>query len=266
MRKIAIITAAGYKGASTQLPDVPECCPEALLPLGGTTILGRQVKQLNALGFECHVTVGKPGCLYRATLKWAKEAYGLGELDDSQSPWTDDRVNYVRSLGVQVVIIKNPDGRTASDSRLIAMDKIGYEWDKLLISNGDHAYTDRIIEAIATAPFPCQVRQCRKLKLHNAVFILNPDAARLFYKFSRTHREMGMRAWFGNTSHEFGDVHIRGGRSTGEVFSDTVPLRYIHEHFPGYDFHEWATDVDYPGTYLSALHWYQTYCSEGQHG
>ena len=262
MRKIAIITAAGYKGVSTQFPDVPERCPEAFLPLGDTTILGRQVRQLNELGFECHVTVGRPGCLYNWASKWAPKAYKFnnGEpFDNSRSPWTKERVDYAHSLGASVIIIDEPDGQTAQDSICIAIDKIGYEWDKLFLTQGDHIYTDSLVEAIVKHPFPCQIRQRYKPKRYDTVFVLDPEAAKVYRRFAKTHRKRGMRAWFGSTEHELGDVPTKDGRSTGEVLCDRVMLRYVHEHFHYHDHYEWPRDVDSPLAYWEALCWYRAY-------
>jgi hypothetical protein len=168
-------------------------------------------------------------------------------------------VDYIRSLGASVVTINEPDFKTAHDSRCIALDKIGYGWDQLLLTNGDHVYTDHLIKAIVNFPFPYQARQSRKDKRHNTVFVLNPAAAELYYKFAKTHRVMGKRAWFGGILHEFGDVPGGGGRSTGKVFCDLAPLRYIHEHFHQHDHNEWASDVDCPVAYLNVLQWYQIY-------
>jgi hypothetical protein len=205
--------------------------------------------------------------MYDWTSGWAPKTYEFNKgkpFDNSQSPWTEERIEYIRSLGASIIIINEPDGQTAQDSICIAIDKIGYEWDKLFLSQGDHIYTDRLLGAIMSHPFPCQIRQrWSKPERYNAVFVLNPEAAKVYRRFAETHRERGMRAWFGSEAHELGDVPAGDGRSTGKVFYDDYALlRYVHEHFHYHSHFEWANDVDSPIMYWEALCWYQAYGRE----
>ena len=64
MRDIAIIAAAGYKAVSDAVGGMSIRCPEPLMPIGDTTIVGRQAAQFRARGFTVFIAVGKPGCLF----------------------------------------------------------------------------------------------------------------------------------------------------------------------------------------------------------
>lgn len=243
MDKVAIITAAGYKGVG--IPFDLQDCPESLLPLGnGETILSRLCRQLE--GYEIFITVGAPGSTYSRVTKWNAKIGGFDYVDVGGSPWNDERIEYVRQLGTPI-IVDNPDWKTQQDSICHAFDRIGFGYDKYVLTAGDHLYSDRLIGEILNADYPRQysVREY----LGNRIFILNQEAARLYRKFASYTRDRGMRAWFGNKHHMYGDIFLAGNQeSTGRIMANLCPLMLVSgDEFP--------MDVDTPGSYEKAIRW-----------
>jgi len=116
MKSIAIIAAAGWKGAGEGFGKLVGC-PEPLLPLGDeSTIISRLATQLQQLDFEIVIPIGKlgypylsyapfcPGVGIASSLRNAMTAEGIS-LDSS--PWTQERFNYLSQLG-KVIQIPNP--------------------------------------------------------------------------------------------------------------------------------------------------------------
>ena len=242
MDKVAIITAAGYKGVGIPfgLPD----CPEPLLPLGnGETILSRLCRQLE--GYKIFITVGSPDSTYEKVTRWNAKGGGFNYVDVGR-PWNDERLEYVAQFGTTITMDK-PDWKTQQDSICYAFDAIGFGYDKYVLSPGDHVYSDWLIGEILDADYPRQysVREY----LGNRIFVLNKETAKLYRGFAKYTRDRGMRAWFGNKWHIYGDILLDGNKeSTGRIMANACPLTLVSED-------EFPTDVDTPESYEKVIHW-----------
>lgn len=187
MSDIAVIAAASWKGAGYKQDDVPpdapyacyplETCPEALLPLpGGHTILSRLVCQLRYFGFRAiFITVGPVGCRFHRVRethgRFVKEEQAA--LGDERSPWTWERLEYVRHLAIPI-IVPNPDDFNFEESYVRALDTIGWDWDRLLLVHGDTVLTNRLLaRALLEEPSVCV-----RLHPYHNLFWLTPEDAR----------------------------------------------------------------------------------------
>ena len=164
MKKIAIVSAAGWKGSGKErgLPG----CPECFLPLGdGTTSLYRNAKVAAKLGFEVYVAIGELGYRYREYHRHTmpghyskflhcavpgREIEGFS-MDDS--PWTQERFNYASQLGT-VVELPNPGPAFSHDTFCFVADTLD-DWDQLLLARGDMLLSLGYLERILTElPWP----------------------------------------------------------------------------------------------------------------
>lgn len=163
MVKIAILVATGWKGAGHKAPipeDTPgvclplHLCPEPLLPIGnGRTILSRTVDMLWARDFaRIYIVIGEPGCLYPSAR--ARQGVARNTTEEQvaagarQSPWTQERLNYVARLGTPI-LSENPDSGDYMDSYALALDTIGYDgWDRAWLQQADVLLSERLMDTI----------------------------------------------------------------------------------------------------------------------
>jgi len=251
-RNIAVITAAGFKGVSTMFPKVPRLCPEPLLPLGeehGGTVVERLSKQLDQLGFKVFATVGEPG--YRYTWRPIWNAGHFGFRDDpanvTESPWTKERLREMARYCAPITV-PDPDRRCYHDSAFLALDQIGYEWDRCLIMQGDHLFTDSLLkDAVTLLPFPCQLRPSRGGRAFT-VLMLTPEAAREYRRLGNRYRAASEHAWNGS-------MHSETGTKEGKEFASIAPVVYITDVLPSHDEYDISDDIDSPDGYKAALRW-----------
>lgn len=257
MKRVAILPAAGYHGCAAHIPGAPHLCPEPLLPIGeeyGGTIIARLATQVRDMGFEVYIPVGKPGCMYPWRAAKYAEIYGFAKNPDidTQSPWTQERVDYVAQFGTPV-LMTDPDKYEYHESVCQTLDVIGYNWDQLLVSPGDHLYADGFLEdATQSLPWPCQLRPSPGGRAFT-LLLFTPDTARLYYSLSIPLRTRGRGCWIG--------LNRSGGSvSAGQELALAMPVQYITESMPGHDEYEFYDDIDSPGHYQNALLWLQRGC------
>ena len=249
MRKVMIITAAGYKGTATEFPDVPHICPEPLLPIGkeyGNTILERLAQQFNHLGFEVFTTVAGPEYVYswRPTWNAGRFEFRNDPASITEPPWTQERIDDVARYSTPI-IVPDPDMTNYHDSAFLALDEIGYEWDQCVIAQGDHLFTDGLLEGITALSFPCQLRPARRAY---TMMLLTPHAAREYHRLGEPFRGHSKHGWNGRNETET-------GYGTGAEFASVVPVVYIADVLPDHNQYEFSDDVDSPDSYHKALKW-----------
>ena len=193
MKKIAVIAAAGWKGGGSGAEVEFADCPEPLLPLGNEeTIVSRLAKQLESFGFEITIGAGEPGCTFKSFEKFCpgcvigeKLAGELAEkgLSLGDSPWTEERIDYLRELG-NVVLMPNPGIGNCHDTYCRIIDTALGSWDQLLLLHGDMLFTDKFLTDIFALPWPCQ------FSMHpvHTMFLLTPGALPIYRQFAQGHR------------------------------------------------------------------------------
>lgn len=203
MNKIAIIAAAGWKGGGWGMDDrVKECpdvfrpltsCPEPLLPLGdGTTPVSRLVKQLKHHGFKIVIGAGEPGCTYQSFAMFCPgceihprlkvELSRFGQSLD-MSPWTPERIAYLRTLGT-VHLMPNPGVGNCHDTYCHVIDTGLASWNRLLLLHGDTLFIDKFLDDIFALSWPCQ------FSMHpvHTMFLLTPEILSAYRNFAEQHR------------------------------------------------------------------------------
>jgi len=235
--RLAIITCAGWKGASSEFPDIEPGVPESLLPLGnGDTLLSRQARQLRELDFMVFAAIGQPGSTFpwwgqhqskhrHITVEGAQE--GIVE-----SPWTWPRVAYVAKHAIPL-FVPDPDGISRHGTNCLAIEALGcWGWDQLLLTGGDHLNTTELLQEIVSMPCPCQV-----ILAGHVWFWLTPESARLYRDLTPRYR--GARIWY------------RQDCLAAKLFAGVVP----QFRMTGYG--EQFVDVDGAVDYRNALQWFQ---------
>lgn len=252
-RDIAIIGAAGYHGIGIDIPEAPPLCPEPLLPIGeehGGTIVARLATQLRGVGFKPYIVVGKPGCMFPWHSRVYSEVYGF-ERDpaiDATSPWTQERVDYVAQFG-EVILAPNPDGKAFTDSACLALEKIGYDWDRLIMSCGDHIYATGFLEdVVERVEWPCQLRPSPGGRAFQ-LFLFTPEVAKEYHRLARPFRRAGYGGWKGNAKSPHGST--RQGHRLAEI----APVRYVVDVLPDHDEYDFYDDIDSVGYYEAAVRW-----------
>ena len=198
--KVAIILAAGYKAIGWNLPDVPPVCPEALLPIGeeyGNTPVERLAGQLDRLGYQIFIAVGRPGCRYTGMLKKALAnkasqfpARAMPEAD--KPPWTYERLQYVAQYGIPL-LMPEPDLKSYDNSARQSLDLIGTDWwDKMVILQCDFIWPDDTIEEMLALEPNCQAVVRRQ---HAITQIMTPDATRLYRQLGDKFRHREKWGW-----------------------------------------------------------------------
>lgn len=236
---VAIIAAAGWKGAGADFPGVPPGCPEALLPLGdGTTILSRQVRQLRERGFEPFIGVGQPGCRFPWWARHVVEGNYVSKEGAEQgsvsSPWTEERVEYVRGLGTPV-LCPDPDATSHHGTYRLVLDAAGWDWGRAFFSHGDMLISDGLLDDFLALPWPCHI----VFRLHTWL-ILDPQAARV-YCYDITQHSRAARMW-----------DARKNPWT-DILHAVAPLVNGDEVFPGRA--DEFMDVDIARDYGQVLEW-----------
>lgn len=250
MTKLAIITAAGWKGTSSVYPGIAKGMPEPLLPLGkGVTILSRHVAQLRALGYIVFAGVGQPGSLYShmATLRWCVEGIideaGAEEGARPPGPWTWPRVEYVRKIGAIPVLISNPSSKGLHYTIQECMRVIGLTgWDELLVTLGDYVFRDDMLMRLLELPFPVQIWMTK----HPPNGELRHQLLRLDVKCAKAYM----------TLQPFNPYATEGVTDVYDLMKKTLadagaPIVWGLGKFPTLK-HGWM-DVDYPVNYAEAL-------------
>lgn len=250
MKRVAIISAAGYKAVSEGIVRGNSSlfmCPEPLLPIGeqyGDTILGRQALQLARRGFTVFITVGRPGCLFPNRVTATAERFNFRVHSDCslRSPWNWQLIDRIRRTCGSPVLVPNPDTYSYHDSFCRAIDAIGYEWDTLLMSCGDHLYTEGLLDSLVnTRLSPCQLRAGPGREL--TLFWLDPSGARLYRRLADEHRAPSKHGWNGRNSTP------TGWSPDGAELAKSVPLAYVENEFSDRSSGEFSRDVDSPAAY-----------------
>jgi len=246
MNRIAVIAAAGWKGAGSDFPNVEPGTPEPLLPLGdGETILSRQVWQLKRRGFEPFVGIGEPGCRYQF---WSHHQVARGAISEEGakqgslvSPWTEERVEYVRGLGTPV-LCPDPDNTSHHETYRLILEAAGYDWGRAFFSHGDMLISDALLDDYLALPWPCHV----VFSLHTWL-ILNPRAARVYCQDITTRQDAGCA---GSREARMWDAREN---QWATVLHAAAPLVNGNKMFP--DRQGEFMDVDTAKGYRRALDW-----------
>jgi hypothetical protein len=243
---LALITAAAYKSVSYEIPNVGKMCPAPLLPVGDETILSRQVRQWGKHGIKSVIGVGVPGSLYPIRTEWYSRHYKY-EYDPDishMSPWTWDRVDYVKALGLPV-LIHDADKDTPHGTFEKLIDVVGRDWRRVFLSHGDQVYTDDAVDYIASFHRSVQVRRSDKRR-SQCVMVLSPGTADLWKRlFPARNRRFGAPCWHGSK-------HNLYGSKGGMKFAGEVPMVNLDE-VDGFHFESMAQDIDCPGHYYSLI-------------
>jgi len=232
---IAIITAAGWKGAGRErgLPEVPEC----FLPLGdGTTTLSRMATGLSSLGFSVHIAVAPLG--YPFSAYWPK--FMLDDLPES--PWTQEILDYAGGLGT-LIEIENPGRSGSHDTICKAMGMIPDNWERLFIARGDMLLQKGGLQKIVSRKWPAQHQLCP----NHSFFMFDKKTATIYLEYMKQFTgEWSTRAeWWGNGKHQYWpDGHPQGTQAMKE--------RGLPVHWSDNPVMKWA-DVDSPATYTNAI-------------
>jgi len=252
MRKVALVAAAGWKGAGSKAPeDVLQTlpissplagCPECLLPLGdGTVFISRLVAQLKSLGFSLVISAGRPGCLFPGTAhhhydgghpKITKEALKLGE---TISPWTDERIDFLRYFG-NVVLVDNPDIGSCHDSYCQLIDAAGSDWDRWLLVPADSAFTMVLLEELLAEEPPCW------FELADAVLWLDKIGVNAYRREAQKH--------IGSGNHNEG---MRFKARFKKSARQGIGIRFVEQDQVKYGTHQ--REVDFPAMYANVLRW-----------
>lgn len=248
MRRKAIIAAAGWKGAGRE--EELAGCPECFLPLGnGTTSLSRLSAQLTNLDFDIYIAIGELGYPFGKYM-WRYQKVPDGEgarsvdvfleqmgLSPSDSPWTQERLDYAAQLGT-VIQISNPGRGNSHDTFCIVLDMIGEEsWDDILMVQGDMVLPEKFLAQIVDLPKPCQYQLCP----NHSIFLLDKKGSTFYRGFcERPHMREGcdlLRDWKVICSqypnghpHGTGILQDEGGikkRAPFNTPSGPIPLRFI---------------------------------------
>ena len=244
MRNVAIIAAAGWKGAGHgfkgQLADIPEIClpletcPESLLPLGdGSTVLSRWVRQLRDHDFTAiFAVVGQPGCLFPTIRDVPGTAHHTtpeqAAVCATQTPWTWERLNYVASLATPI-LSPDPNYANFEDSYARGLDAIGSDWDRLLMLHGDTVVSDGLLQTTLAQEPSCFVELH---PYHNLIWLTREHAEAYRELQEERHRRQGggcALAW------------------CNAVKGLGIRLYKLGEAFPKH-FYEWR-DIDYRGDF-----------------
>lgn len=250
MSKVAIIAAAGWKGAGCRRASVPLCqpclkplatCPEPLLPLGdGTTPLSRLSHQLSSHGFKIVIAVGKLGSLYpkyvaSAGNRWISRPLAKQMLN--QSPWTRGRLAFAAEYG-RTIAISKPDQGGSVESVCHVIDILQREepLTRLLIVFGDTLFSDKALDDLLDLPFPfCLHRggeflfylDAKGVEIYHKLAPRRPPNAEFFrWKHQIVHPYHQLQAELARTG-----VHLFG--QGGEDFEGSVPT------YPGTDLDTW---------------------------
>ena len=247
MRKVALITAAGFHGVSTQFPGLGNL-PEALLPLkDGSTPLSRLSHQFADQGFEVFAAVGRVGCLFPMRMAYhAKHwKYSLPPGAIEISPWTQERIDEVSEYAIPI-IMPEPDEVLAWDSIRKSLDAIGYDWEQMIVMYADHLISNRLLKGIMGLPFPCQFGASHKRPF--LVHCWNPEVARLCYKL--------IEPWCGFGASWIGGLWKRGkGVPAAHKYVAACPMKTTAEAFPEFDDMELSNDIDNPKRYRATEQW-----------
>jgi len=253
MSKVAIITAAGWKGTSSAFPEVDKGIPEPLLPIGaGQTILSRHIHQLRSLGYITFVGVGQPGSLYPqpASLR-LREGHitvaGTYEGTRLPGPWTLERVEYVRKMGGIPILIEHPASKGLYNTVKKCILAIGYVgWDEMLITQGDYVFNDELLRSVLELPYPQQMYMTRHA---------GGDVRHFVYRFDAHCAEVhASEEPFDHNAPE-GVKHIYAAMRKNLVQAG-APMVCAMDEFPSLISKKkgW-TDVDYPSCYARLLEW-----------
>ena len=252
MKKVAIITAAGFKAVSSQIPGAPPACPECLLPIPakhGKSSLERLSRQLGKLGFSVFATISAPDYCFawRPRRHMGYYGFAVSPADVSTPPWTQERAGYISGFCTPLAV-PNPDRYCYHDSAYRALDEIGYEWDQCLIVQGDHLFTDGLLTDLVHLQFPAQVRPSRAARAFT-VLLLTPKAAQEYRRLGDTFRAANLHEWNGSR-------HSPTGFSAeGKEFATLAPITYVTDALPHHHEYEWSDDIDSPGAYQNVLEW-----------
>jgi NDP-sugar pyrophosphorylase family protein len=195
MKKIAVVAVAGWKGGGEGYGRLVGC-PEPLLPLpGGETIVSRLIKQLKGFGFEIIIGAGTVGYPYHAYAPFCKDGEISPELLEAldengflleDSPWTQERIDYLSKLGT-VVHMPDPGSSSRHDTFCRIIDTLD-TWDNLMLVHGDMMFVDKFLQDVINLPWPCQ------FSMHpvHTIFMLDYDKGMMYREYSEQYREGGV--------------------------------------------------------------------------
>ena len=193
-RRVAIIAAAGWKaiGRNVGLQHIPG----PFLPLGdGTTIVSRLAGQLGNLGFEVFIAIGALGYPFGSyQLRWGSDERGYNTpseeglrsigLSPADSPWTTELYGQISQWG-ELVSIPDPGWGNQHDTFCVSLDRIGKQWDKVLLICGDTILDDSLIVGITNLlPWPCQ------FQMHpcHSIFLLDRKHVGVYRNHAQDYR------------------------------------------------------------------------------
>lgn len=158
---IGAICAAGWKGyvqAALGKAEWGIKLPEALIPIGDETILSRTVRQLRETGAtEIFIGIGVPSKSSPIYEDWLQRIHGY-KIEVGAEVWTQERIEYVNSLGCVTVPMPDFDYTPASYTvaRLLeAISKSGKDFDIILVTMGDYVMARSAWDTILGLPVPC---------------------------------------------------------------------------------------------------------------
>jgi len=188
---IAIITGAGwtpYNEGCTKDPDiVPRRTPELLWPLGdGHTVLSRLAAQFRSIGIGYIIAgVGETRSSPRAVEDRQQKIWDYDHLINYGGPvWTQARLNYVTSIGVNAYLMEDPHATGKTCWTTLATILVGLptqkKWERIVVCNGDFIFkTACLHRLIEEATYPSQVWLWPK----HSVDFLDRRGAETFLKY-----------------------------------------------------------------------------------
>ncbi len=256
MDKVAIIAAAGWKGAGVErgLPH----CPESFLPLGdGTTPLSRSAVMLTHHGFDVYIVLAKRGYPYNKY--WRHSIFGsyFDELSPPKkgpdgfsmddSPWTQTQYDYASQLGT-VIEVPNPGRVSSNETLYFAINTLEDQYEQLFLGRGDMLLSFNFFKKIMTElSWPSMYA----FKPGHACFLLDRKSAAVYCELVEPwiqgkwesprdleHREMGKRV---------PDGHPEG---TGAMMEAGIMV--YGQHNCTWSNKTWM-DIDIPEQYEQAL-------------
>lgn len=137
MKHFAIIAAAGPIDALSDVYDLRVYGkPKALLSLGEETVIERVTRQLDELGVECWVGIGKAGI----------------------EGWTEEFVREFRQLSCNILVSPSLTPVSPSNTGRFMLehlqDTVAPD-DRIIMMAGDFVFTDEALRELLQYPAPC---------------------------------------------------------------------------------------------------------------
>jgi len=241
MRKVAIISAAGWKAAGREHGLLNT--PESFLPLGdNTTPLSRVATTLSSRGFDVYVGVGVPG--YPFNKYWPKYA----QYATSGSPWAWEIIDYAGRYG-EPVYIGDPGCKGSHDTLSKVLGSVD-DFDKVVLARGDIILSPGRLESVLDKiKWPCQYQLCP----NHSYFFLDRDTSNYYLNYIRSINFDGESTrddwWKAMRGRYPRHAYYPDGHPCGShAFVKNGVSFYGSDFVPG----EWI-DIDLPQNYTDAL-------------